>query len=555
MSDVINEHYAVLAFGVVLPTSCSTAQHILNAWLIGRAKGVQALEGSFSAVIINRATGAVVWMGDIMGRRRLRYHYARTRGTLLISPHDVSLVATGKVPVEFDDISAASIAVVKWSLGGKSLLSSVQSCHPSEYIHYSEGHISSHSLPLINPDERISSRDIKGIKRHRDQLIETARSHLKPLVSEPEIKASLTAGLDSRAMLSLLISVVDPKKITTFTSGQPNCLDVQIAQKLAHIAGVKHNVMSPEKHNENLINYADLLAFYFNGDATSKVGLISPLPNFQPNNQPHLGGLAAEIFRGFSYRKCLFPNLRPLALHSVVGMLAGERVSSHHLPWDSSELENAVHRRLEGLIRHYSTVTTDGYDILDLFNIYEVSGVWGARQQNPWNPSPKWSPFSSRQLLKLALRLPAPMGYHARIHQEAIRRYLPEAYWMAVNGQTLPALRSSELIASYRKKYQRGLRRLGLWRESVAANAYTPRDLQASALAGPVRQTVCDLLLDRDSFSRKIFSQAHLEALLMQEQFPTRIVDTIGSMVTMERWHRLMQGVRQEAQGLHVTLR
>jgi hypothetical protein len=555
MSEVINEHYAVLAFGLILPESCSTAQHILNAWIIGGASGVQALEGSFSAVILNRSTGAIVFMGDIMGRRRLRYYSSKDRATLLVSPHDVPLVATGKVPIEFDDVSAASIAVVKWSLGGKSLLSAVQTCHPSEYIQYSAGQLRQKSLPLINSDERIAPGNVKGIKLHRDQLIETARSHLKPLINEPEITASLTAGLDSRAMLSLLISVVDPKQITTFTHGEPNCLDAQVAQKLAQMAGVKHVVKSPQKSNESLIDYADLLAFYFNGDATSKVGLICSPPDFQSHSQPCLGGFGAEMFRGFSYRKRLFPDLRPLSLKKAFDMMAGERGSNNHLPWKSAELENAVQQRFEDLINEYAKVTANGYDTIDLFNIYEVGGVLGSTQQNPWSPAPMWSPFSSRQLLKLAFRLPAPVGYYTQIHQEAIRRYLPQSYWMFVNGQTLPACRSSELIANYRRKYQRGLRRMGLQRENIAANSHTPQQLQAVSLAGPLRKTVCDLLLDRDSFSRKIFSQTNLEAFLMQEEFHPRIVDTIGSMVTIERWYMLMQGVQKDTRNLRLAQR
>jgi hypothetical protein len=108
ISEIIDDRYAVLVFGDILNSGSQTAAQIVgDAWIAGGAPRVSHLDGCFSAVIINRATHEVV----LIGRRRLS-HYTHDR-TLLVSPHDATLMATGHVPVEFDWISIES--VVGWS--------------------------------------------------------------------------------------------------------------------------------------------------------------------------------------------------------------------------------------------------------------------------------------------------------------------------------------------------------------------------------------------------------------------------------------------------------
>ncbi len=98
ISEAINTQYGVIAFGDVLGESSQVAaQTILHAWETAGPEGVRGLEGDFSSVILDRTNGHVTLIGDAMGRRALSY-YANGE-TLFVSPHDVVLAATGRIPV------------------------------------------------------------------------------------------------------------------------------------------------------------------------------------------------------------------------------------------------------------------------------------------------------------------------------------------------------------------------------------------------------------------------------------------------------------------------
>lgn len=234
ISTVVDSEFSVLAFGHIADNAgASLAEAILSAWKAREIIGVRELEGCFSAVITNRKTGKVTLISDPVGQRTLRYCAADQM--LFVSPHEVPLVATGYIPMEFDYVSAASIASVKWSLRGKSLLKKIETCHPAEYVNYSNGKIEIKSAEIINHESRISVHDTRALKQHREQMIEVAQSHLQTLINESEVKLSLTAGIDSRVVLSLLLSVVSPSVLRAITNGGPQSLDVQVARQLSEI--------------------------------------------------------------------------------------------------------------------------------------------------------------------------------------------------------------------------------------------------------------------------------------------------------------------------------
>ena len=437
ISEVIDKRYAVLVFGDIFDGSPrSAAQTVFDAWASGGSLKIRKLEGCFSAVIVDRTTGAVVLIGDLMGRRALMYY--ANGGTLIVSPHDVTLMATGRIPVEFDYVSVGSVAAVEWSLKGRSLLKHVHTCHPSGYTRWSDGQIQHVTDPVIDSDQRIPQGDFGAVSRHLNQMIETAQANARVFAAnKPEIKCDLSAGFDSRVVWSLLLSVInEPSRIIATTWGEANSMDIRVAHRLTKMYGTRFSsfVEAPPLPDD-FVARCDLLAFAMNGGTPGKRAMKYPT-EFTRHPKTYACGSGGEIFRGYYYHHSPFlsqTSLTPTDAYQI--LRKGTRIAK--LPWKSPELADAVLARLNAVVDDYAAFSTNGFDILDMFYLYERMAVWGAATARQTWKDPRWSPFMSTQMIRMAYMMPAPIAHFATIHRESLRRFAPRAYWIRINGDAL----------------------------------------------------------------------------------------------------------------------
>lgn len=553
ISEVIDPKYAVLVFGdTVNDGPQNSAQTVYNAWVSGGWSKVRNLEGCFSSVILDRSNGAVVLIGDAMGRRALSYY--RDGATLIVSPHDVTLAATGRVPVEFDEVSVCSVVAVEWSLRGRSLLKRVQTCHPAEYIRWSDGRIQNFSDSVINSDQRIIPEDGKAVSRNLDQMIQIGQAHAQKFSeNQLEFKCDLSAGLDSRVTWSFLLSVVDePTRIIATSCGEPNNVEVQIGYRLAKMYGTRFAsfVESPPSPDD-FIARCDLLAFSMNGGTDGSRAMKYPAV-FAQNPKPYACGAGGEIFRGFYYPHA--PYLTSLTLSPTdASQILRKRTRIDKLPWKSPEFADSVLTRLNSVIDELATFSVNGYDILDMFYLYERFGVWSAGQARQTWKDPRWSPFISSKMVRAAYLMPAPIAKFSTIHYESIRRFTPKAYWIRANGKLL-IFEGEGPIKSFLKKmdnkYQGSLRRI----KRVTKFGGTPskdkdmNQLVHDFLAGPLMEIVREVVISDDSFALKIFGKHGVELLLSEQESGTKNnTGVLGFLVSMERWRAMVEGAAGDA--------
>ncbi|MBN1816926.1 MAG: hypothetical protein JW828_06170, partial [Sedimentisphaerales bacterium] len=137
VSEYMDEQLAVVVFGDVPSTTAPPAETIARIWRTGGTDGVHSLDASFSAVIMELPHKRVHVVSDTMGLRGL--HYFTNGSALLISPHDLCILATGLCPAELDRLSIASLLSCDWSLGGQPLLKNILSCEPDFYYIWGGG--------------------------------------------------------------------------------------------------------------------------------------------------------------------------------------------------------------------------------------------------------------------------------------------------------------------------------------------------------------------------------------------------------------------------------
>jgi hypothetical protein len=207
-------------------------------------EGVARMEGNLSAVIVDRAARCIWVAGTLLGHRSLFYHAAA--GTFLVSPHDLTLLATGRVGFQLDPVSLASMVSTDWSLNGRSLARGIRRCHPLEAVSWRDGVLSRCRVSLPFDGPRVEPRDKAGIQRQvgrvADRMLEYVESHVGGL---DRVDCSLTAGIDSRAMFAALCGVKRPGVITATTSGAERSLDVVVARRIAELAGARHQRQEP----------------------------------------------------------------------------------------------------------------------------------------------------------------------------------------------------------------------------------------------------------------------------------------------------------------------
>ena len=569
ISEALEEKYAVIVFGDILHKGYfSVGQTVLNAWASGGAANVRAIDGCFSAVIVDRTSGKVTIISDPLGQRTLRYYWDKER--IVVSPHEIPLMASGYCPLEFDSVSACSIATVGWSLAGRSLLKHIQTCHAAKYVQWFRGQIQHISDPILDADKRIDQRDSKAISENLDHMIETAQDFLKIIVAnQSEIVNELSAGLDSRAVLGLLLSIVNPTQIYAVSVGEYNNLEVRIASQIAKMYGVRFHSLSESyfpslgdfvthaefffPSTDDFINHCNLVAFCTNGDSSAKLLAIKSLPKYKPSPKPCLCGEGGEIYRGnyyhYSYRQS-FPNR---TINDTKEIITSNVY--YNLPRLSPDFEEATLARLSAVINEYSTMSSNGYDIMDLFYLYERFGVWGAHcRRKPWERR-RLSPFSSRKLVRLAYLMPSPIANHARIHQEFIRRYIPKANWVRINGYRLLPLEQegkiSGLLAKVDRKYQSVIHHTQplFNRISPVIHNRGLEELRADGLTKYLREPLVESVTSKDNLFNDILGKHGLNSLLTQHQRENRLfaVDTLGSLVCIEQWRAQIQKVFQES--------
>jgi hypothetical protein len=140
-----DERRLVISYGE-RPNTARLARSVLEVFEQGGAAGVAALDGNFSALIVERDTRRVWVAGTLLGHRAL--HYCGTGAAFAVSPHDLALVATGLVPPDVDRNSLASMLACDWSLSGRPLLAGARRCHPLERVQLESGRAEARSLSV-----------------------------------------------------------------------------------------------------------------------------------------------------------------------------------------------------------------------------------------------------------------------------------------------------------------------------------------------------------------------------------------------------------------------
>ena len=531
----------VVTFGVQ-PGTTNLAAAALETFERAGIEGVAMAEGNFSALVIDRAARSIWLAGTLLGHRSLFYH--AQSDLMVVSPHDLMLIGTGRVPVVFDPITLASMAACDWSLGGRSLAAGIVRCHPLEAIRWRDGELTRHALPHPFQAERIQLRDTRGVRHQVDRVADGVMDFVERQVSaQARVACSLTAGMDSRAVFAALCGAKGGEAIETVTTGGDRSLDVVVARRLAKMAGASHQRQEPEPPTaDDFVGSTRLRAFFCSGDTNAKRAM-SRLPRLSPGGELKAGGTGGEIYRGFFYQYFGVTGVAPTGTSELAERLLTWRFRRlPRLPFADPSFGAGVRERLLDALTVAERCSKDPYDMADLLYLFERYGRWGAASTVlPWQRG--WTPFESITAIREAFRLPAPVGKRCLVHATLVRRYLPKlAYWTPINGGQLMALDGDDRVRyALRQALNGGSLALQTVRRKLRKGARRGDDMKADYLAGPLRDVTRELLLEEGSASQAVFGRDGVQQLL--DAAPRDGLAVIGILLTAEAWRQLARDI------------
>jgi hypothetical protein len=545
VSEHRDQRQAVLVYGDVDDCAglASPAEQVASTWRTHGMEAVRRLTGSFSAVLIDLTSASLFVVSDAIGRRALRYFCHQD--LLLISNHDLPIIATGLCALNFDLVSAASIVSCDWSIGGASLVQDLQVCDSHSYVRRHAGRTERIRQPVLSLGERLERADSRARSQLAEEMVDTLRRTVRiQCGAQKDIQTALTGGLDSRAIFGLLVSILEPARIVAHTSGSPNEFDVRAARRIASAYGARHEVSAPEvPSSDAFLTNCDVLAFYRNGDVCSKRAMY-PLIRYDHEAPVRFGGQGGEIFRGYYYSKDVH-DARWMSMHEDDAALFLETRKLKRmgrLPWNDHRLADAFLSRFHQTLHGFQDISRNGFDVLDMFYLYERSSRWSHAAALP-HLERHCAPFESSALAAMAYRLPAPIGQHCLLQEAIIRRWLPRTYWWTINGERIIPLDGVP-----------GMTRLLRWRRNIARRVgrrlrgkvrIDQEVMRAALLAGPLGEVMTDSLTAQDSFARAIFSREGLSKMIEAHRTGVKFeLEVLGCLLTMERWRQQVTEAR-----------
>jgi len=546
ISETSDDTAVVLCWGEVFEDGgTSAAVHVRDAWGLGGIEAVRLINGSFSAIVVDLTENTIHLLSDTVGKRTLRFAVAGD--AIVVSPHDLPIVATGLIPVEWDHVSAASLLACGWSMGGHSLLKGIDVCSPHTVVSWHAGRVETAFKPLVAVGRRLHRRDRKQISAHLDRMIEymksSVSSHAGP---SARVRCDLTAGFDSRALLAIVHDVVDPQRIELSTSETIDRLDARVASDIARRLQLDHTRFVVNDAGGSFVENCRLRAFMMNGSTNARRAL-GAYPHIDELAVPHYFGGGGEIHRGFYYpRARLAYHTRCLSLDETVAHI--ERIvftDTSRTIVDQANVD-PIKERLRVSLASLTGISDNPTDIADLFYLNEKYRHWGSYASRlTWK---NWmSPFELPAVIRLAFRLPSPIGAACGLHKKIIRTLLPDVYRIPVNGGMVIPLLGDALPRVAIRAGLSGTVRVGRALARVLGRK-TGRiqqrqwSRQSDVIRGYLSAGLRDILVSGTSIGCEVIGKKRLEQIVdAQWGNSGQHLRTIGFLLTMEMFREMVE--------------
>jgi len=525
------------------------AEILYRKYKLENLNEARRLNGCYSACIIDYRSNNIIIISDVVGQRKLFYH--DQNDTIIISSQDIPIFHTGLVQKEIDLKSMYSILAFDNSFYGKSLLRDIYGIQNTEYLTWKDGITKRHYQPLLIKDCKIDPKNFSAQKKTVQTIADQIISNIKLAVKHSEkIIFDLTAGLDSRAMLAILLTNFSDKTLVPQTMGSPQSPEVKSAKKISKRFNLKHIITMPELQSVNDFDYnANKIAFSTNGTTTSLFA-ISKKQVLKDINDLHIGSQGGDAFRGFFYHNRSKTKIESYSLHKVTSLVQKRNFISN-LQINDYSIHKWYNRVIAEFIQEYSTYSPDKASIFDLVYLFQRLSNWASfRSRCNWNLN-YFTPFMTSKVIENMYKLPAYFTLMVPIHDYFIKQLPSSIYNMSYNNN--PFKRISFITDEQHLQFYYKLERIYdkvLINKIRLSNYLTPKtNLMKTKSHNAVRYEIhysllkeytYNLLMNPDSLTLQLFNKDTV-SLLLENHFSgeKNQLSLISKLISIELW-RLM---------------
>jgi hypothetical protein len=206
---------------------------------------INRIKGNFTLIQINE-NGFNVYSDRFAVKK---FFYWQAEGKFIISNN---LKAINKVvKPQVSNESIAIYALTYHYIGGQTLFKNVHFNQPAQVITFDKGSLSFSTywspLLLLNSNNKATRKEVA-------QTLERCIEQYLAITKERKLSLSLTAGVDSRLLYSVLLN--KNQAFHTYTYGSKESVDSVIASKLAAEGGVQHSNYDFLPTKETFKNFA-----------------------------------------------------------------------------------------------------------------------------------------------------------------------------------------------------------------------------------------------------------------------------------------------------------
>ena len=516
---------------------------ILKAYEEKQELCAQNFIGDFTIVIFDKNNKKLFVINDRYGRRPLYYY--NEQDYVGFGSELKSLLRLPKFKISVSQKSIAEFLTFGYMLGDRTLLSSVRLLPPAGILEYnipshdvrvsSYWKLSEHLEPLTGSDSNI----LDAITYSFCQGVQ------KQLDKDQEVGVSLSGGMDSRT----LMSVIDPKEypVKAITVAIPGSYEEGLAKNIARVTGCKHT-------------------FYESGDRLLTSNTVMELTREAIALTDGMRGASYSIITVYTAKK-----LREYGFDIVMTGHAGELAKLDmaynfslrgNLPqqWNPTTfLEWSFGRMTKsslGNIDIKEMFKGEFYDVINdvprdnlkrvlaeidpalpveqktsylfLNELFRKRAFYAMAIQRAY--AVVRLPFLDDDFIEQVIRTPLRLRKNHNIHRSIIQRYNPKLLDIPLTDTRM------RLDASIIEKLTRGipyklLRRLGLFKQDVAEDYYTNK--------GNISYFQ-DIFLDERTLDRGLVNGKHLQILLEDyKRGDRRSHDFFHLLAIVELWHRM----------------
>jgi asparagine synthase (glutamine-hydrolysing) len=274
----------------------SDLEYCLKSYEKGGTSFIRKLNGNFLLLIQDFRNGKTIIANDRFGFRA--HYYALHNGSLLIAPEPKGILREESFRKEIDDYGLVSFLSFGDFLGDKTLFKGIHVIEPASMLTFDGNKLSIEKYWRYSYSPDYSKTDQQFV----EELVERFKHAVRIRTEDPlRYSVTLSGGLDSRTVLSTLVSEKPNGNVGAITWGDPECNEVKIARRVTKKLQVKNHLII-DITPELILQYAGKEVFLTDGHSYIGEGYAYPvIKEAKKITDVILDGFALDLTLGGGY--------------------------------------------------------------------------------------------------------------------------------------------------------------------------------------------------------------------------------------------------------------